>query len=107
MIKRITKYTHCNTGIQIVEITTRTTTVTRPTINNSLSVACFLNLVHISIVKMVDEELNIDVNDDITAAIITDTISPAKPVMKKKNNYFEKLLTNYSKFFSIKILFKI
>jgi hypothetical protein len=39
----------------------------------------FLNRVQISIVKIVEEELKMDVRDDIKAAIITANIIPDNP----------------------------
>ena len=53
-----------------------------PTINNSVSDGDFLTLFHISMVKIVDEELNSDVSDVITAANITASINPARPKIK-------------------------
>lgn len=51
-----------------------------PTISNSLSVACFLIRLHMSIVNRVEALLKMDVNELITAAIITATIRPRMPV---------------------------
>ena len=67
------------TGIQMTEITTRTITNARPTTSNSESDAFLRILVQISMVKMVDAELKMDVRDDIRAAIITANIMPRRP----------------------------
>ena len=50
-----------------------------PTINNSHWGAFERKRCQISIVNIVDEELNIDVSDDINAAIIQASIRPRKP----------------------------
>lgn len=47
-----------------------------PTIISSQSCAFFLKRCQISIVKMVELELNIDVNEDINAAIIQANVKP-------------------------------
>lgn len=54
-------------------------TNTRPTSINSTSVEFFLIRFHISMVKMTEQELNTEVSEDISAAIITATIIPLKP----------------------------
>ena len=56
-----------------------------PTISNSISDGFLRMRVQISMVKMVDEELKIDVNELMKAANITDSIRPVKP--KHKNAY--------------------
>ena len=66
-------------GIQATLITTRTRTKERPTTNSSLSEGRPLILVHMSMVKMVEEELKIEVREDISAAIITASIIPLAP----------------------------
>ena len=50
-----------------------------PTSSNSVSEGLLLNLVQTSIVKMVEEELKIEVREDMRAAIITANIRPFKP----------------------------
>lgn len=47
--------------------------------SNSMSDAFFLILVQISIVKMVEEELKMDVKELINAASMTASIRPVKP----------------------------
>lgn len=56
-----------------------------PTMSSSMSEGFFRIRVQISIVKMVDEELKIEVNELIRAANMTDSISPVKPHKRKKN----------------------
>ena len=51
-----------------------------PTISSSLSVGFPLNLVQMSIVKIVDAELKTEVREDMRAAIITANIRPRAPV---------------------------
>lgn len=51
-----------------------------PTISSSRCEARERKRCHISIVNMVDEELNIDVNEDIRAAIMQASIRPRKPL---------------------------
>lgn len=63
----------------MTEITTIMSTKALPTISNSTSVDCLRILVQMSIEKMVEEELKIDVREDIRAASITASISPVKP----------------------------
>ena len=50
-----------------------------PTSKSSKSEGLFRNLVQTSIVNIVEDELNIDVRDDIKAAIITANINPRIP----------------------------
>ena len=71
---------YCITGIHMTEMITINPTTTRPTIICSVSEGFFLNLPHISMVKIVEEELKMDVSDDINAAIITANIMPDNPV---------------------------
>lgn len=53
-----------------------------PTITSSKSEAFFRNLVHMSMVNIVEDELNIEVREDIRAAIITASIKPQRPYLK-------------------------
>ena len=53
-----------------------------PTINSSVSDARPLNLVQISIVNIVDAELNTEVREDIRAAIMTANIRPLNPIIQ-------------------------
>jgi len=62
-----------------MDITTRTTTNALPTIINSQSLHFGRILLQISIVKITLLELKIDVNDDISAAIMTANINPRAP----------------------------
>ncbi len=50
-----------------------------PTMSNSISEGFFRIRVQISIVKMVEEELKIEVKELIKAANMTDSIRPVKP----------------------------
>ena len=50
-----------------------------PTISSSISDGFFRIRVQISIVKMVDDELKIEVKELIKAASMTDNIKPVKP----------------------------
>ena len=50
-----------------------------PTISSSMSDGLFRMRVHMSIVNIVELELNIEVNELIKAASITANISPVKP----------------------------
>ena len=70
------------TGIHTIEIITRATTAILPTEIISNSVGFFLICVQISIVKIVDEELKIEVREDSSAAIITAIIKPDSPKAK-------------------------
>lgn len=63
-----------------MDITTIIKTKTRPTISSSTSVACLRILVQMSMVKMVEEELKMEVREDMRAANITASISPDSPV---------------------------
>lgn len=63
----------------MIDITTRTTTNTLPTIMSSQSFDFGRIRRHISIVKMTLLELKIEVREDIRAAIITASISPRAP----------------------------
>lgn len=67
------------TGIQTMLIPTKTKTKIRPTIINSQSLAFGLARFQISIVNNVELELKIDVNDDMSAAIMTANIRPRAP----------------------------
>ena len=60
-------------------MTTRTTTNNRPTTISSQSFDCGLIRFQISIVNIALLELNIDVSEDISAAIITASIRPLAP----------------------------
>lgn len=69
-------------GIQRHEINTTATTARRPTIKSSVLEGLLRILVQMSMVKMVEDELKIEVSDDITAAIMTDSINPERPYQK-------------------------
>ena len=56
----------------------------RPTIRSSISEAFFRMRVQISMVKIVEDELKIDVNELISAANITANMRPVRPALKKK-----------------------
>ena len=60
-------------------IATRNNTKVLPTMSSSVSEGFLLNLVQISMVKMVEEELKMEVREDIRAAIITANIRPLAP----------------------------
>jgi hypothetical protein len=60
----------------------RTTMNILPTINSSVSDARPLNLVQISIVNIVDAELNTEVREDIRAAIMTANMRPLNPIIQ-------------------------
>ena len=60
---------------------TKKMTKVLPTMRSSVSEGLALTLVQMSIVKMVEDELKIEVRDDIRAAIITASIRPRAPVM--------------------------
>ena len=62
-----------------MEIATRTRTNSLPTNKSSTSLGLDLNLGYISIVKIVDDELKIEVKEDMRAANITANISPLAP----------------------------
>ena len=66
-------------GIQAILMATKRMTKDRPTTRSSVSEGLFLNLVQTSMVKIVEEELKIDVRDDIRAAIITANMRPFRP----------------------------
>ena len=70
---------HCMTGIQMMEMITMMSTNARPTINSSTSLAFLRILVHMSIEKMVEEELKMEVREDMRAANITANIIPDRP----------------------------
>ena len=80
-------YTHCITGIHATEIMTNTKTAIFPTTSCSSSTerrllvfhACLLKYAHMSIVKIEDPELNIDVKLETNAASITASIKPFNP----------------------------
>ena len=61
---------------------TRKMTNVLPTTNSSVSDGLLLIRVQMSIVKIVEDELNIEVKEDIRAAIITASISPRAPEYK-------------------------
>ena len=60
-------------------IATKNNTKVLPTMSSSVSEGFLLNLVQISMVKMVEEELKIEVREDMRAAIMTASIKPFKP----------------------------
>lgn len=68
-----------------------------PTISNSLSVACFLIRLHMSIVNRVEALLKMDVNELITAAIITATIRPRMPVTYHRKHQVDINIVNIVK----------
>lgn len=63
---------------------TRKMTNVLPTTNSSVSDGLLLIRVQMSIVKIVEDELNIEVKEDIRAAIITASISPRAPEYKQQ-----------------------
>lgn len=63
----------------------------RPTISNSMSVACLRILVQMSMEKMVAEELKMEVREDMRAASITASISPERP---EKSLFLNKLFAS-------------
>ena len=73
-------------GIQAMLIATRKMTKVLPTTRSSVSEGLFLTLVQMSIVKMVDDELKIEVREDMRAAIITASIRPRAPVSTNSLN---------------------
>ena len=66
-------------GIQAILMATNKMTKDRPTTRSSVSEGLLLNLVQTSMVKIVEELLNIEVSDDIRAAIITANMRPFRP----------------------------
>ena len=66
-------------GIQATLTATKTSTKERPTTKSSLSDGRPLIRVQMSMVKMVEEELKMEVREDISAAIITASIIPLAP----------------------------
>ena len=66
-------------GIQAILMATKRMTKERPRTRSSVSEGFLLNLVQTSMVKMVEEELKIEVRDDIRAAIITASMRPFRP----------------------------
>ena len=66
-------------GIQAMLIATKNNTKVLPTMSSSVSEGFLLNLVQMSMVKMVEEELKMEVREDISAAIITANIRPLAP----------------------------
>jgi hypothetical protein len=76
------------TGIHKIETTTSTTTKSLPTIMSSQSFDLGRILRQISIVKMALLELKIDVNEDMSAAIITANMMPLAPVGIKSMTSF-------------------
>ena len=66
-------------GIHAMLMATRNITKVLPTTSNSVSDGFRRIRVQISIVKMVEDELKIDVREDIRAAIMTANISPLAP----------------------------
>ena len=80
------------TGIHSTEMATSTSTDTLPTMSCSTSIslsdflaqAFFLTRAQMSTVKIVEEELKIEVKEDIRAAIITASMIPRRPFFLKK-----------------------
>ena len=78
----------------MTEITTKTRTKSLPTMSCSISISIndfFLKAVaririQMSIVKMVDAELKMEVKEDMRAAIITANIMPRRPVCENQRN---------------------
>ena len=70
-------------------MTTKTSTKNLPAKSNSFSEALGRIYLYMSMVKIVDEELKIDVKDDIKAANITANIRPRTPTGSK-------LFTNFT-----------
>ena len=68
-------------GIQAMLTATKKMTKVLPTMRSSVSEGLALTLVQMSIVKMVEDELKIEVREDIRAAIITASIRPRAPVL--------------------------
>ena len=66
-------------GIQAMLIATKNNTKVLPTMSSSVSEGFLLNLVQMSMVKIVEEELKMEVREDISAAIITANIRPLAP----------------------------
>lgn len=69
-------------GIQAMLTATKKMTKVLPTMSSSVSEGLALILVQMSMVKMVEDELKIEVREDIKAAIITASIRPRAPVMQ-------------------------
>ena len=69
----------CIMGIHDRLIATSTNTNKRPATSCSLFFAFGLNIQYMSTVKMVALELKMELNEDISAANITDIISPRTP----------------------------
>ena len=65
---------------------TRKITKVLPTTRSSVSEGLFLTLVQMSMVKMVEEELKMEVREDMRAAIITASIRPRAPVSTNSLN---------------------
>ena len=63
-------------------IATKNNTKVLPTMSSSVSEGFLLNLVQISMVKMVEEELKMEVREDIKAANITAIIAPLIPTFQ-------------------------
>lgn len=68
-------------GIQAMLTATKKMTKVLPTMSSSVSEGLALILVQMSMVKMVEDELKIEVREDIKAAIITASIRPRAPVI--------------------------
>ena len=66
-------------GIQAILMATKRMTKDRPTTRSSVSEGFLLNLVQTSMVKMVEDELKMEVRDDMRAAIITANMRPFSP----------------------------
>ena len=66
-------------GIHAMLTATRTMTKVLPTTRSSVSEGLFLTRVQMSMVKMVEEELKMEVRDDIKAANITAIMAPRMP----------------------------
>ena len=67
-------------GIQAMLMATKNTTKVRPTMRSSVSEGFLLKRVQMSMVKIVEDELKMEVREDIKAAIITASINPLAPV---------------------------
>ncbi len=71
------------TGIQATEMPNKTTTKLRPTKTISTGEALFRTNLQMSMVKIVDAELKIDVREDINAASMTASMRPLSTECKK------------------------
>ena len=83
-------FIYLNIGKKTYLMTTKTSTKSLPAKSSSFSEAFGRTYLYISMVKIVDEELKIEVKDDIKAANITANIRPRTPTGSK-------LFTNFTK----------